>query len=64
MRRFRLASILVLLAALERIEGGDLRATIVRIIELAKAHPNDPFYAIWDATRSATPATMTLAPHP
>jgi len=51
-------------AALERIEGGDLRATIVRIIELAKAHPDDPFYAIWDATRSATPATMTLAPHP
>ncbi len=43
-------------AALERINHGDLRATIARIIELAKAHPDDPFYAIWEATREAPPA--------
>jgi predicted aminopeptidase len=42
-------------AALERINHGDLRATIERIIELAKAHPDDPFYAIWEATREAPP---------
>ena len=41
--------------ALERIEHGDLRATIERIIEIAKAHPDDPFYAIWEATRDAPP---------
>jgi len=38
-------------AALERINHGDLRATIERIIELAKANTDDPFYAIWEATR-------------
>jgi predicted aminopeptidase len=43
-------------AALERINHGDLRATIQRIIDLAKAHPDDPFYAIWEATRGAPPA--------
>jgi predicted aminopeptidase len=42
-------------AALERANHGDLRATIARIIELAKANPDDPFYAIWDATREAVP---------
>lgn len=42
-------------AALERINHGDLRTTIQRIIDLAKAHPDDPFYAIWEATRDAPP---------
>jgi predicted aminopeptidase len=46
--------------ALERINHGDLRATIQRIIDLAKAHPDDPFYAIWEATRSAPPAETSL----
>ena len=40
-------------AALERINHGNLRATIERIIDLAKAHPEDPFYAIWEITREA-----------
>ncbi|HYL58235.1 MAG TPA: aminopeptidase, partial [Candidatus Acidoferrales bacterium] len=40
-------------AALQRMENGDLRATIERIIALARAHPEDPFYAVWEATRSA-----------
>ncbi len=40
-------------AALERINHGDLRTTIERIITLAKSHPDDPFYAIWQATRDA-----------
>jgi len=30
-----------------------LKATIKAIIELAKANSNDPFYAIWQATRQA-----------
>ena len=47
-------------AALERINHGDLRTTIERIIELAKAHPDDPFYAIWEATRDAPPAQTSL----
>ncbi len=42
-------------AALERLNHGNLRATITRIIELAKSHPADPFYAIWEATRDAPP---------
>ena len=40
-------------AALERLHHGDLKATIKAIIELAKANSNDPFYAIWQATRQA-----------
>ncbi|MGA7872350.1 MAG: aminopeptidase, partial [Candidatus Binatus sp.] len=40
-------------AALDRINHGDLRATIAQIISLAKAHRDDPFYAIWQATRGA-----------
>ena len=60
-------------AALERIQHGDLKATIARIIELAKSNRNDPFYAIWQATLAApaTPASSTLpavtgssTPHP
>ncbi|HEV2170196.1 MAG TPA: aminopeptidase, partial [Candidatus Binatus sp.] len=42
-------------AALDRMNHNDLRATIARIISIAKAHPEDPFYAIWQATRSAPP---------
>lgn len=37
-------------AALERLHHGDVRATIADIIEIAKAHPDDPFYAIWEKT--------------
>jgi predicted aminopeptidase len=43
-------------AALERMEHGDTRATIKRIIEIAKSNPYDPFYALWQATRGAPPA--------
>ncbi len=49
-------------AALNRIENGDLKRTIARIIEIAKANPDDPFYAIWKATRSA-PSLSDIAPH-
>jgi len=42
-------------AALHRMNHGDLRATIAQIISIAKAHPEDPFYAIWETTRSAPP---------
>jgi predicted aminopeptidase len=37
-------------AALERLHHGDVRATIAAIIALAKSDPNDPFYAIWQAS--------------
>lgn len=47
-------------AALERINHEDLRTTIERIIDIAKAHPDDPFYAIWEATRAAPPARTSL----
>ena len=40
-------------AALNRMNHGDLRATIAQIISIAKAHTDDPFYAIWEATRAA-----------
>jgi hypothetical protein len=33
-----------------------MRATIAQIISIAKAHPEDPFYAIWETTRAAPPA--------
>jgi hypothetical protein len=42
-------------AALHRMNHGDLRATIAQIISIAKAHPEDPFYAIWETTRAAPP---------
>ena len=50
--------------ALERMNHGDVRATIARIIEIAKANPDDPFYAIWEATRDAPPqqASLELTP--
>jgi predicted aminopeptidase len=47
-------------AALERLNHGDLRTTIARIIEIAKAHPDDPFQAIWEATRDAPAAPASL----
>jgi predicted aminopeptidase len=40
-------------AALNRIDHGDLKTTIARIIEIAKANPDDPFYAIWQASLNA-----------
>lgn len=47
-------------AALERMHHGDLRATIHSIIELAKNNPEDPFFAIWQATHG-THATTTVS---
>jgi predicted aminopeptidase len=38
---------------LARLNHGDLKATIRQIIDLAQANPDDPFYAIWEATRDA-----------
>jgi predicted aminopeptidase len=43
-------------AALQRMNHGDLRATIAQIIAIAKAHPEDPFYAISQTVRSAPSA--------
>jgi len=39
--------------SLLRLNHGDLKATIRQIIDLAKANPDDPFYALWEATRDA-----------
>ncbi len=47
-------------AALQRMQHGDMRATIARIIELAKSDRSDPFYAIWQATLKAPPETTEL----
>ena len=43
-------------AALDRMNHGDLRATIAQIISIAKAHPDDPFYAI---SQVVSPAAST-----
>ena len=43
-------------AALQRMNHGDMKATIAQIISIAKAHPDDPFYAISQAVRSAPAA--------
>jgi len=43
-------------AALNRMNHGDLRATIAQIISIAKAHPDDPFYAISQVVRDAPAA--------
>ncbi len=53
-------------ATLQRLNHGDLKATIKQIIALAKSDRNDPFYAIWRATRNAPPsaAAATLPPVP
>lgn len=42
-------------ATLEQANHQDTRATIQSIIELANSNPSDPFYAIWEATRSSAP---------
>ena len=42
-------------SALERTNHGDTRATIAQIIKLAKSDPDDPFYAVWQATHGAAP---------
>ena len=42
-------------AELDRMNHGDLRATIAQIISIAKEHPDDPFYAISQVVRSAPP---------
>ncbi len=54
-------------AALERLNHGDLKATIAQVISLARSHPDDPFYAIWRATLGAPPASpedLPLVPAP
>src|SRR5258707_239413 len=38
-------------AALNRMNHGDLKATIAQIISISKAHPDDPFYAISQVVR-------------
>jgi predicted aminopeptidase len=43
-------------AALQRMNHGDMKATIAQIISIAKAHTDDPFYAIAQAVRSAPAA--------
>ncbi len=44
-------------AALERLNHGDTRATIARMIELATQDSTDPFYAIWKAVQPAAAGT-------
>jgi predicted aminopeptidase len=46
-------------AALDRMNHGDLRATIAQIISIAKAHPDDPFYAISQVVRAAPPISAS-----
>lgn len=41
-------------SALQRRYDGDLRATVEQIITLAKADPEDPFFAIWQAVQPAS----------
>ena len=43
-------------AALQRMNHGDMKATIAQIISIAKAHSDHPFYAISQAVRSAPAA--------
>jgi len=40
-------------AALDRMNHGDLRATIEQIISVAREHPDDPFYAIWEVVQKS-----------
>ena len=49
-------------AKLLRLNHDDLRATIKQIIALAKSEPNDPFIAIWKATRNEAAPTGSLQP--
>ncbi len=39
-------------ARLNQMNHNDLRATIKQIISIAKSHPTDPFYALWEVTKS------------
>lgn len=48
-------------AALEGINHGHTQATIAQVIELARAHPYDPFYAIWEKTREAGHEALATA---
>ena len=41
-------------AALDQQNHNDLKATIAQIISIAKAHEEDPFYAIWQATHPSS----------
>ncbi len=51
-------------ATLDRIQHGDLRATIARIIDLARGDPDNPFYAIWQATLTAPTGSTASASSP
>jgi predicted aminopeptidase len=42
-------------AKLNQMNHNDLRTTIEQIISIAKANPADPFYAIWQLTKSTPP---------
>ncbi len=50
--------------ALGRMNHGDVRATIGKIIELAEANRDDPFYAIWQATRGAPTGPTQISMRP
>jgi predicted aminopeptidase len=49
-------------AKLFALNHNDLRATIKQIIALAQSQPNDPFFAIWRATHSASQGGAILPP--
>ena len=51
-------------AALDRMNHGDLRATIAQIISIAKEHPEDPFYAISQVVNSAASTRDSSASSP
>jgi len=49
-------------AKLMDLNHNDLRATIMQIVALAKSEPDDPFFAIWKATHSASQGGALLPP--
>lgn len=50
-------------AALQRVEHGDLKASIAKIIDVAEKNRDDPFYGIWRVALNAPPAAAAeLAP--
>ena len=51
-------------AKLFALNHNDLRATIKQIIALAQSQPNDPFFAIWQATHDASQGGGILPPVP
>jgi predicted aminopeptidase len=51
-------------AKLLELNHNDLRVTIKQIISLAKSEPDDPFFAIWKATHSASVGGSLLPPVP